>query len=83
MRCKAWVLWRKTTRGPRAMMMLKEKMMLRRSACLSLSDGRCYGKGKRGAGQNMLERKSSRTTPVVLTIATSCAMARLNDVSRC
>lgn len=67
MRCKAWVLWRKKARGPRAMMMLKGKMMLRRSACLSLSDGRCYGKGERGAGQ---------TTPVVLTIATSCAMAK-------
>ena len=75
MRCKAWVLWRKKERGPRAMMMLKGKTMLRRSACLSLSDGRCYGKGKRGAGQDMSERKSTRTTPVVLTIATTCAMA--------
>lgn len=83
MRCKAWVLWRRKERGPRAMMMLKGKMMLRRSAYLSLSGGRCYGKGKMGAGQNMLGRKSTRTTPVVLTIATSCAMARLNDVSKC
>ena len=83
MRCKAWVLWGKKERGPRAMMMLKGKMMLRKSARLFLSDGRCYGKGKRGPGQNILERKATRTTPVVLTIATSCAMARLNDVSKC